>query len=171
MNFQQNYITIAKNKCLNERHNGAACYHCVQHCPGKALMLFEHQVYLDANSCLGCGLCLGDCPTGVFLSSQWNEAAIRADAEETAEDTVQIFCGNHETFAFTAEDKEKGILTLPGCLSMISKGGWYELGLLKKVELRMDKCENCLMKGCLYRLEFAVVTAQEWLIACGYPQR
>lgn len=168
---QGSSIKMAKNKCLNELHSGASCYHCVQHCPGKSLMTYENQIYQDPGSCLGCGLCLADCPTGAFTSTLWDEKAISKDLKEMPEDTVRIFCGYHDKFGMSAEDKRKGLLVVPGCLSMVSRGGWYEMGSLKKLELRLDKCENCLMRDSLDRLKIAVETANEWLIACGSPER
>lgn len=168
---QGNSIKMAKNKCLNELHSGASCYHCVQHCPGKSLMIYEHQIYQDPASCLGCGLCLADCPTGVFTSTLWDEKAVSKDLKQKPEETVRIFCGYQDTFTVSDDDKKKGLLLLPGCLSMVSRGGWYEMGLLKKLELRLDKCENCPMRDSLNRLKTAVDTANEWLMACGVMER
>ncbi|HHY25652.1 MAG TPA: 4Fe-4S binding protein [Desulfitobacterium dehalogenans] len=162
------HVQVDTRRCLNQQHNGVECNHCVSHCPGQALILSDHQIYLIQDQCLGCGLCFSDCPTQVFSSTQWDETTISSDMEEQGAKSTQIFCGYHPAPYLSKEEKDKGAVQVHTCLSAISKGMWYELGLLTGVELRLDECQNCPMKDCLERMKFAVETAMEWLSASGH---
>ncbi|AGA70349.1 hypothetical protein Desdi_2941 [Desulfitobacterium dichloroeliminans LMG P-21439] len=162
------YVQIDTNRCLNQQHNGVECNHCVSHCPGQALILSDHQIYLIQDQCFGCGLCFADCPTEVFSSTQWDETTIRAAVEEQDAEVTQFFCGYHSSPYLCKEDKEKGAVQVPTCLSSLSRGMWYDLGLMTGVELRLDECQDCPMKSCLDRLNLAVETAMEWLTASGH---
>lgn len=162
------YVQVDTNRCLNQQHNGVECSHCVSHCPGQALILYNHQIYFDKQKCQGCGLCFADCPTQVFGSKQWDETTIQAEVEYQEAKVTQFFCGRHDTPFLSKEEKEKGAVQIPTCLSSISKGTWYELGLLTAIELRLDECPQCSMKDCVGRMRLAVETAMEWLTASGH---
>lgn len=163
------YLQIDASRCLNQLHNGVECQHCVNHCPGEALVLSKHEIYLIQDKCLGCGLCFSDCPTQVFTSKQWDETTIVAKVKEQGAEETQFFCGHHSTPYLAKEEKDKAAIQVPTCLSSVSKGAWYEVGLLTEVELRLDECEKCSMKSSLARLSIAVKTAMEWLNASGHP--
>ncbi len=163
-----NYVQIDTIRCLNQQHHGVECQHCVKHCPGDALILLNNEIYLLEDKCLGCGLCFSDCPTQVFTSTQWDETTIVAGVKEQGAKETQFFCGNHSTPYLSKEEKHKGAIQIPTCLSSISKGAWYEIGLLTEVELRLDQCEECPMLNSLERMNFAIETAMEWLNASGH---
>lgn len=162
------HVQVETNRCLNQQHNGVECSHCVSHCPGQALILYSHQIFLDKEKCLGCGLCFSDCPTQVFGSEQWDETTIMTEVKDQGARTTQFFCGYHETPFLSKEEKEKGAVQIPTCLSSISKGTWYELGLQTAVELRLDECHECPMKDCVDRMKLSVEIAMEWLSASGH---
>ena len=142
-----NYMEVNTIRCLNQLHQDVECQHCVKNCPGEALVLMNHEIYLIQDNCLGCGLCFSDCPTQVFTSKQWDETTIVADVKEQGAKETQIFCGNHSTPYLAKGEKHKGAIQIPTCLSSISKGAWYEIGLLTEAELRLDECENCPIKS------------------------
>ncbi len=163
-----NYIQIDANRCLNRQHNGVECTHCVANCPGQALVLSNHEIYFMHKDCVGCGLCFTDCPTQVFSSSQWDETTIIFDVKAKGAKETQFFCGIHSAPYLSKEEKGKGAIQIPTCLSSLSKGAWYDIGLLTAVELRLDECEECSMKSTLKRMNIAVETAIEWLSASGH---
>lgn len=161
------FMTVDENRCLNHLHHEVGCNHCVSHCPGHALKVEQHQICLDRDRCLGCGLCFADCPTEVFRSDQWQETTIIDEVKRQGAAVTQFFCGYNDAPFRLQGDREKGAVQVPTCLSSISKGGWFEIGLLTAVELRFEKCCQCPMKDSLKRLKLAVETAMEWIAACG----
>jgi Pyruvate/2-oxoacid:ferredoxin oxidoreductase delta subunit len=66
------------------------------------------------------------------------------------------------------KNKGRGAVRLPACLSIVSKGAWYELGLKTKIEIHLDQCKDCPMSETLQRLQYSVSTAAEWLQASGH---
>ncbi|RJE47150.1 MULTISPECIES: 4Fe-4S binding protein [unclassified Dehalobacter] len=168
MRFEKGFsIKIAENRCLNQTHHAVECNHCIENCPSKAILLHEHSVYLNKDLCCGCGLCFNDCPTQVFSSSLWDETSIVEEVEEQKWKATEFFCGKHSSPFNKDKTWEMGAVQLPACLSMISKGAWYEFGLKTAIELHLDQCEGCSMSRTLSRLDFNVGTAAEWLEASG----
>lgn len=162
------FIRVDDTRCLNYLHHDVGCSHCVSHCPGQALRVEQNRLYLDEAQCLGCGLCFSDCPTEVFSAGQWNEVAIVEDIKRQSAKVTQLFCGYNDSPFRSQEDKDKGAVQIPTCLSSISKCGWYEIGLLTAVELRLEKCHECPMKETLTRMKHAIETAMEWIAASGH---
>lgn len=162
------FIELAKNRCLNQYHNGVQCNHCQNHCPTRAIVLYENQVYLDKDLCIGCGLCLSDCPTQVFHSKQWDEPSIIEEVIQQGGENTEFFCGRHSAPYKDPAHGSQGAVQIPACLSMVSKGAWYELGLHTHIELHLDQCKECPMAKTLSRLEYNVSVADEWLEACGH---
>ncbi|MBS3975237.1 MAG: 4Fe-4S dicluster domain-containing protein [Syntrophomonadaceae bacterium] len=169
MIFDKAYsLKISLQRCLNQWHQGVECKNCLESCPADAILLYKKQIYLDKESCNGCGVCLNDCPTEVFSSERWDEVTIVKDIEEEGWKVTEFFCARHTTPYNQIKHKNRGAVQLPACLSIISKGGWYELGLKTDMELHLEECEGCPMSKTLSRLEYNIATAAEWLEACGH---
>lgn len=128
----------------------------------------QRGISLIEDQCLGCGVCLTDCPTQVFTANQWDESAVVTEVRKQGYEVTQFFCDDHDHPYLSKAEKHKGAIKIPTCLSSLSKVAWYEIGLYTRVELRLDKCEDCPMNECLYRLQRKVNTAIEWLEASGH---
>lgn len=160
-------IEIDEKRCLNLMHHGVQCNHCMGHCPEDAIIYYDDRIYLDREKCSGCGLCFSDCPTEVFRSKQWDETSIIRDIEEEWKIT-EFFCDKHTAPYKMEKNKERGAVQLPACLSIISKGAWYEAGLRTKIEIHLDQCKECPMYKTVSRLQYNVSMAAEWLEASGH---
>lgn len=165
------FIKINPTRCLNYLHNGVGCTHCVSNCPGQALGLVQGSISLNEENCLGCGLCLSDCPTQVFSANHWDETTVVTEVCRQGAEVTQFFCEYHDSPFLSKAEKSKGAIQIPTCLSSLSKGAWYEIGLHTSVEIRVDKCIECPMNKCLERLQLNVNTAIEWLDASGHPSQ
>jgi Fe-S-cluster-containing hydrogenase component 2 len=161
------FIEIDEERCLNLTHRGVECNHCIGHCPGEAITFRNDHISLDTERCSGCGLCFSDCPTGVFHSNQWDETTVLKAVEKEKWNVTEIFCANHQAPYKQNKDKERGAIQLPACLSSVSKGGWYELGLITELELHREECEACPLSKALTCLDLNIGSAAEWLKASG----
>ena len=162
-----NYIKIDETRCLNLIHNGVECSHCMQHCPADAIVYSNEHIYLNKDQCIGCGLCFSDCPTEVFGSNQWDETAIIRDIEDEGWKITEFFCDRHTQPYKMDKSKDRGAVVLPACLSAVSRGAWYELGLKTEIEIHLDQCKECQMAKTKTRLEYNVGMAAEWIKASG----
>lgn len=160
-------IKTNENRCLNQYHEGVNCTHCIEHCPTEAIYLDNNRIVLNTDLCNGCGLCLSDCPTQAFSSSQWDETTVIKAVEKEKWKITEIFCARHKAPYKKNKDKERGAVQLQACLSTISKGCWYELGLKTELDLHREECEACPMSKTLSRLEYDIGTAAEWIKASG----
>jgi Fe-S-cluster-containing hydrogenase component 2 len=92
MLFNQGYsIKIDENRCLNQRHSDVECSHCSRNCPSNAIINDGSGILLYADECVGCGLCLNDCPTQVFRSDKWDETSIISDVEDEGWKVTEFF--------------------------------------------------------------------------------
>jgi ferredoxin len=169
MIFAQGYsMEITETRCLNQRHQGVECSHCIRHCPTEAIFLYKSKIYLDKDKCSGCGLCFSDCPTQVFSSKQWDETTIIQDIQEEEWSTTEFFCELHSEPYQKEKGRARGAVQLPACLGIVSKGAWYELALITKIELHLEQCNSCVLSKSLSRLEYNLSVAAEWLEASGH---
>lgn len=162
------FIEVDEKRCLNLKHHGIECDHCVKHCPEKAIGYHNDRIYLDKEICNGCGLCFSDCPTEVFRSEQWDETSIIRDIEKGKWEITEFFCEKHTKPYKMEKDKRRGAVRLQACLCIISKGGWYEAGLRTKIEIHLEQCKECPMSQIVSRLQYNVSIASEWLDASGH---
>lgn len=171
MIFDKGYtIRVAEERCLNQRDNRVECDHCVKNCPAGAILKFKNHIAIDKDRCPSCGLCLSDCPTEVFYSHQWDETTISREVSLQGWKRTEFFCAEHAASS-QDEDREKGAVRLPACLSSLSSGAWFELGLKTEIDLYIDQCDGCPMGKTFSRLEYNVSTAAEWLEAAGHKAR
>ena len=161
-------INVAKDRCLNILYVDMKCSYCLDHCPANAISYNANGLDLNSDLCEGCGLCFQDCPTEVFTSGLWDETAIIYDIQKSGWSIIELFCGKHPAPFKKDSSQDRGAIQIPACLSAISRGAWYELGLNNKLELHLEKCETCSMKDTVSRIQFNISTASEWLYASGY---
>ncbi|WP_018306520.1 4Fe-4S binding protein [Desulfitobacterium hafniense] len=161
-----NSIEIHLDRCLNQRHFQAACDHCVGFCPTKAIAQVERQVMLNKESCVGCGLCLKECPTEVYTSKKWDESSLLDALSELETKKVEVFCDLHDNP--DVGEKKVGSIQVSTCLGAISQGLWFELGLKCQVGIRLDKCQDCALVSTVSRIKQSIEYANEWLLSCGY---
>jgi len=161
-------IKVDSKRCLNQLHLGVNCNHCTLHCPTQALSINGLHILIDEGKCLGCGLCFSECPTQVFSEPQWNEKTIIEETKKQKAEVTHFFCENHPLPYRSKEQMANGAIQIPTCLSSISKGGWFEIGLETNIELHLDGCTNCSLKGCLDNLNVNIETASEWLVSSGH---
>lgn len=172
MIFDKGYsIKIDAHRCLNHRYSGVECRHCISHCPAGAIVVDSDHVDLRGDLCVGCGLCLSDCPTQVFRSNRWDETTVIGQVKDQGWTITEFFCANHSAPYRDEETQNRGALQLPACLSVVSRGAWYELGLLTEVALHLEQCDVCPMSGALSRLNVNIGMASEWLSASGHIPR
>lgn len=161
------YVEVKEKRCLNLIHHGVECSHCIGHCPSNAIIFDKDHLYLQKDKCSGCGLCFSDCPTEVFSSKQWDETTIAKDIGEEEWKITEFFCDRHTSPYKKDKSRDRGAVQIPACLSSVSKGAWYEIGLKTEVEIHLDQCNECPMSEAIARLEYNLSVAAEWLAACG----
>lgn len=158
-------IDIHIDRCLNQRHFQAACDHCVRICPVGAITQDDRRVDIKREDCIGCGLCLQQCPAEVFATKKWDERFTLDILPQSGAGKVELLCANHSS---TPIDGNSHIIQVPVCLGAMSKGIWFELGMKGEVFVRLDECQECPMLSAVSSIKNTVEYANEWLQACGY---
>lgn len=156
-------------RCLNLRHYDAGCSRCATICPAQAITVEGGSVALEAEQCLGCGLCLHACPAEVFETSRWRERIPLLNVDDLKADAVEFFCRRHPHPEAGQRDVDS--IQIPTCLAAMSAGVWFELGLKKTVRVRLDACAKCPLVATCDAVACAVGTANSWLRDAGYTAK
>ena len=150
-----------EERCLWQRHHAANCYFCEEACPTHAITIDQRKVVLDETRCNGCGVCLSVCPVECFETSDWSEWSLLNTVEKLGVPEVEIVCKAHP--APQEGDKKVPVLQVKTCLGAVSPGMWFELGLQVDVNLRMEYCSKCLLRGAVPYIHKAVELGNSWL--------
>jgi len=126
-------IHVEADRCLRARSPRSTCRRCQEVCPAQAIHLEGREVRIEGDACLGCGLCLTACPTGVFSlpGLSWADLLARA----AAADRLSVGCA----YASSSAD-----VTLP-CLGLLNDDLLLALAARGVTDLALHTadCEAC----------------------------
>lgn len=136
--FQAEWIGIEPARCLNFRHRIEFCEVCVQACPRDAVSVSVDEVAITPEQCNNCGLCVADCPTGVFSHDYYSPMKLMSWAR--GKPAIELFC----QFA--------GAETLGGCQARIPCHGVLDgrvlaallaAGVEEVAVHGLEQCDGC----------------------------
>lgn len=153
------------DRCLWQRHQGAACKYCLDACPSGALQFHRRTVDLNPDRCLGCGVCLVACPVECFETEDWSERSLIDTLGRLKQPAVEVACKLHP--APHLGDEAVPVLQVNACLAAVSPGLWFEMGLEHSVQVRLDACPACPLSNLAHYAQQAVELANTWLESCG----
>lgn len=162
-------VELNTAQCLNLKHHEAACSRCSDVCPTASIVVNGSTVRVNLETCLGCGLCLHACPSEVFATNRWSERTPLVNAGDLQTERVDVFCTRYPD-AQTGQ-REVGCVQIPTCLAAMSPGIWFEFGLKKSTQVRLDACVGCPLENTTSAVERSVDTANAWLHDAGHETR
>lgn len=136
--FKEEWLSVHQTRCLNLRHRMEVCDSCTKGCPQQAITVSCEDVIIDPALCNNCGLCVSDCPTGVFEHDFFNPMQLVSWAKGRSH--IDMFC--HMS---GAADLGEGQARIP-CHGML---GESLMGALKAVGVRelavhgLSGCSDC----------------------------
>ncbi len=157
---------IHPERCLRQRHQHAACAYCQDVCPTGAIRFSQRAVFLTADDCIGCGLCLSTCPVECFETSAWSERSLVSALDRVNAPTVEIVCKSHP--APQMGDEAVPVIQIGACLGAVSPGAWYEVGMNATARVRLEHCSGCPLAEAARYTDKAVQLANAWLQSSGY---
>lgn len=152
---------IHSERCLWQRHQGAACKYCLDACQTGAVQMAAGFVSINDDYCTGCGSCLTACPVECFETSDWSERSLLSTAELTKVASLEVACKSHPAPAVGNEPAP--VVRINTCLAAVSPGLWFELGQKYSVRVRMEYCAACPLAKTARQTRQAVELAISWL--------
>ena len=118
-------ITVTPERCLHRRDKHSPCSACLDICPMNAITL-DGEVALDLDSCIRCGLCLHECPVGVFEGENGTRRLLHCYTQLTDRERVEITCKHHPAPA-TGRGGIDAVISTNGCLSKLDPAAYLAL--------------------------------------------
>jgi Fe-S-cluster-containing hydrogenase component 2 len=132
------------SSCLVRLHSHSECRRCQEVCPADAISRNEDRTMrVDQSACIGCGLCLSVCPTGVFSVVGLDVKSLLDNiAAHVADGTVTLRCASTSPAGSTPDSALElpciGILDEDLIMTLAAKG-------VRALDLRVGNCEACTL--------------------------
>jgi len=166
--LEKHPVIVVGDRCVAVRNRNATCRKCVQACPFDALKVEANELSLDATSCVGCGACIGVCPTEALISAELPDNALSAaaiKALENADGVGVIACARISSKHLA--DPEKYVEV--SCLACVDESIIVELVAqgASSIVLVDGVCKTCKYRDCVACVEDAMDQARLVIHAGG----
>lgn len=164
--FQPVAVRVFPDRCLNRRHKDSHCALCLA-CPTQAIRATAISVTVQAEACVGCGLCMAVCPTEAFAVAGPSPANILRLASQWSGQAVEAVCFRRSPLEQARSDAQLALL-LP-CLAWLSPSLLLALIAQSIRSLWLDDslCETCILGGIRPALFKAVAMTNKLLKLMG----
>ncbi len=148
--LEKHPIHVVGDRCVAVRNRNATCRKCVQVCPFGALDVEANELTLDSTSCVGCGACVGVCPTEAFNLVETPDNALSEAARialENANGVGTIACARISSKHLADPSKYVEV----SCLARIDESIIVELAAqgASSVMLVDGTCKTCKYRDCV----------------------
>jgi len=144
--FKPERIEIQAGRCLNPRHRLEYCDVCARVCSQQAVSVSENGVLIETMLCNNCGLCVSDCPTGVFRHENFDVFNLLAWAQNKEE--IHISCQ-----AATVAAADEASIPCHGMLAESLLAALYGNGIARVYLHGLEACESCPTRAGKPRIE------------------
>lgn len=163
-------LTVAPERCLRSRSKAATCDACVVGCPVGAITLAEGAPQVELDACIGCGLCLHQCPVGVFDGRDGVDRLLHCADQLVDRDVIEVACAAHPDVA-TGDKGVDAVVRTTGCLAALGPSAYVGLAALgiRQTRVRLDACATCPLVALEPDIVRTLRKARDLLTAAGHP--
>lgn len=140
-------VVIEAQRCQHAKNKASSCDLCVQACPTNAIALENHAPVVTASDCIRCGLCLSNCPAGVFDAYDPTYNLLYCATQLHEKHAVEITCKHHPD-ASHGDAGMDAVIQTSRCLAAYGLSTY--LGLLalgvEQIRVRLDACHACPLR-------------------------
>lgn len=97
-------ITVVQDRCAAVRNRNASCRLCEDVCCSDVFSVYANEVHVDMGACMGCGACVGACPTEAIVALDPPDSLLVEQLERTAD----AECGNAALACSRIASKRQG---------------------------------------------------------------
>jgi ferredoxin len=154
--------TIAYGQCSRHRVPESSCTECQDVCPVDAIAFDEGDAVIDADICVGCGLCAALCPTDALALTRYGSRQTYDLLNEHADTSEVAYVTCSQVRRTSTPDA--AITVLP-CVGIVSREVWYALLSSRPniaVYLPTSACESCAWHAGEAIYEEAIGEAEQW---------
>lgn len=166
--LEKQHVIIVGDRCCAVRNRNSTCRACVQACPFDALDVSANEIHYDSTACVGCGACIGVCPTEALVSTDAPDAAILSGAAKAmgeADGNAVIACARISSKHLADPAK---YVEVP-CVARIDETHIVEIAALgaSEVVLVDGTCRTCKYRDCVRGVDDSIGQARFVLDASG----
>ncbi len=135
-------IAIFPQWCCRVRNRASNCSACVDACPHGAILAYDNDILLDADTCTGCGACAAACPTQALACKIPPHGQLAQQIEGIAQDGKQIaFCCEKSDMSQSDDAR----LVQVGCLAQLDEALIAHAAAcgIEALALVSGECELC----------------------------
>ena len=152
--LEKHPVIVVGDRCVAVRNRNATCRKCVQACPFDALKVEANELTLDATSCVGCGACIGICPTEALVSAESPDNTLSVasiKALEHANGVGVIACARISSKHLADPEQYLEV----SCLARVDESIVVELAAqgASSVMLVDGVCKTCKYRDCISGVE------------------
>lgn len=166
--LEKQHVIVVGDRCAAVRNRNSTCRRCVEACAFGALKVEANEVHFDSTSCVGCGACIGTCPTEALVFADAPDTAIvdqAAQAIEAADGIAVVACARISSKRLADPQK---YVEVP-CIARIDETLLVRIAAqgCASIALVDGNCETCKYRSCTHGVDIAVEQAASTLETSG----
>lgn len=166
--LEKQHVIVVGDRCVAVRNRNATCRRCVESCALGALKVEANEVHFDSTSCVGCGACVGVCPTEALVFADAPDVAIveqAAKAIDAADGLAVIACARISSKHLADPAKYVEVPCMArvddSILVRVASEGCTQIALVD------GTCTTCKYRACTHAIDGSVEEALSVLETSG----
>ena len=166
--LEKHPVIALDDRCVAVRNRNASCRKCVQACPFGALAVEANEITLDATLCVGCGVCIGVCPTEALVSFNAPDDSLLDAASGALKETPNVAIIACARIASKRLADPAKYIEVP-CIARVEESLILEIAAdgAKEIALVDGTCKTCKYRDCMAGIEITIEQVRALIDASG----
>lgn len=143
-------VTVVRDRCIAVRNRNASCRRCVDACTFGAVTVSPNEIAVSPSACVGCGACVGACPTEALSLAESDAQSVRERGAASIEANDGIAAVACARIASKRQAAPERFAELP-CLAAVDETLLITLAAAgaAQIDLIDGNCATCKHQSCM----------------------